>query len=235
MNSLSTILLNLGFEKNKLNNFTVIGLGRFGMAVAIALENLEKSVMAIDKDERKIEEIKVHVSYAKVLDATNIDALRDAGVQDSDVVIVAIGDDVEASVFTTLLAKELGVKLVIARAISACHRKILEKIGADFVVFPEAEYGELLTQKLVLPNIIDFMEVSSGLKIVEIKPPKKFLGKPLEEFLALRDKYDVTLLAIMRGDKILTKPSPQYIVAEEDILYLVGSVEEVNRLVEENS
>ncbi|MDK2872053.1 MAG: trk/ktr system potassium uptake protein [bacterium] len=235
MNSLSTILLNLGFEKNKLNNFTVIGLGRFGMAVAIALENLEKSVMAIDKDERKIEEIKDHVSYAKVLDATNIDALRDAGVQDSDVVIVAIGDDVEASVFTTLLAKELGVKLVIARAISAYHRKILEKIGADFVVFPEAEYGELLTQKLVLPNIIDFMEVSSGLKIVEIKPPKKFLGKPLEEFLALRDKYDVTLLAIMRGDKILTKPSPQYIVAEEDILYLVGSVEEVNRLVEENS
>lgn len=234
MKSFTFRLRELGLDKEKFHQFTVIGLGRFGISVAITLERLGKSVIAIDRDERKVEEIKDYVSYAKVLDSTNINALREAGVQNSDVVIVSIAHDVEASVLTTLLVKELGVKLVISRAISEPHHKILEKIGADFVVFPEKDSGEIIAQKLVVPNIIDYLEISAGTRIFEVEPPNSIIGKSLEE-LSLRRRYALSILAVQRFGEIMPNPNPEFKIQDGDILYIVGKFEDLNHFLSDYS
>lgn len=234
MKSFTFRLKELGLDKESFHQFTVIGLGRFGISVAITLERLGMSVIAIDKDESKVEEIKDYVSYAKVLDSTNINALRDAGVQNSDVVIVSIAHDVEASVLTTLLVKELGVRLVIARAISEPHQKILEKIGADLVVFPEKETGEMIAQKLVVPNIIDYLEISTGTRIFEIEPPNTIINRSLEE-LSLRRRYNLSILAIQRFGEIIPNPSPDIRIQNGDILYIIGNYENLDRFISDYS
>ncbi|HOJ92409.1 MAG TPA: TrkA family potassium uptake protein [Dictyoglomaceae bacterium] len=228
---MKSLSYNFRIEKAKFNQFAVIGLGRFGISVAITLERLGCPVIAIDIDERRVEEVKDFVSYAKVLDSTNINFLREAGIQNADVVIVSIAHDVEASVLATLLVKELGVKYVIARAISEPHKKILEKIGADLVVFPEKELGEYLAQKLVVPNIIDYIEISSNIKIFEIRPTSTMVNKSLED-LDVRKKYNLNVLAIHRGGDIIT-PEPKERIKEGDILYITGTFENLNNFLED--
>ncbi|PMQ01473.1 MAG: potassium uptake system protein [Dictyoglomus sp. NZ13-RE01] len=214
----------------RFHDFGVIGLGRFGSALAITLERLGASVLAIDMDEERVEGIKDYVSYAKVVDATNINALREAGIQNCDVVIIAIANDIQSSVLATLLVKELGVKYVVAKAVNEAHGKILEKIGADLVVYPERQMGEILAQKLVVPNIIDFMELSGNVKVFEVKPTPSMIGKNIES-LQLRRKYSLSILAIHRGGDIIANPHPDEIIREEDILYIVGTLENVNKLL----
>jgi trk system potassium uptake protein TrkA len=227
---MKSLFYKIGLLKERFNQFTVIGLGRFGSTVAIALERLGCSVLAIDDDEEKVEELKDYVSFAKVADATNINALRDAGVQNSDVAIIAIASDIQSSVLATLLVKELGVKYVVAKAVNDAHGKILEKIGADLVVFPEKESAELLAQKLVVPNIIDFMELSANVKIFEVKPNPNLIGKTLDE-LQLRRKYNLSILAIHRGGDIIINPHPDEKIEENDIIYIIGTLENLNKLL----
>lgn len=227
---MKSLFYKMGLSKEKFQQFAVIGLGRFGSTVAITLERLGASVLAIDEDEERVEEIKDYVSFAKVADATNINALRDAGIQNSDVAIIAIANDIQSSVLATLLVKELGVKYVVAKATSDAHGKILEKIGADLVVFPEKESGEFLAQRLVVPNIIDFMELSGNVKIFEVKSNPHLIGKSLDE-LQLRRKYNLSILAIHRGGDIIVNPHPDERIKEEDILYIVGTLDNLNKLL----
>ncbi|MCS7202756.1 MAG: TrkA family potassium uptake protein [Dictyoglomus sp.] len=227
---MKSLFYRIGLTKERFYQFTVIGLGRFGSTVAITLERLGCSVLAIDENEQKVEALKDYVSFAKVADATNINALRDAGVQNSDVAIIAIANDIQSSVLATLLVKELGVKYVVAKAVNDAHGKILEKIGADLVVFPEKESGELLAQRLVVPNIIDFMELSANVKIFEVKPNPHLIGKTLDE-LQLRRKYNLNVLAILRGGDIIINPHPDVRVEQEDILYIVGTLDSLNKLL----
>jgi trk system potassium uptake protein TrkA len=231
MKSLAYKLKKMGIEKAKLSSFAVIGLGRFGVSVALTLERMGYSVIAIDKDESKVEEVKDYVSFARVLDSTNINALREAGVQNVDVAIVSIAHDVESSVLTALLVKELGVKFVIARAISEPHEKILEKIGVDFIVYPERDMGVRLAQRLVAPNIIDYMEFSANIKIFEIEPPESIIGKTVEE-LDLRRKYNLSIFAIQREGKVIGNISPIEKIQRGDILYIIGTFEDMNAFLQ---
>ncbi len=230
MKSLSYRLKKAGLDKTRLNSFAVIGLGRFGVAVATTLERMGFSVIAIDKDESKVGEIKDYVSYAKVLDSTNINALREAGVQNVDVAIVSIAHDVEASVLTALLVKELGVKFVIARAISEPHEKILERIGVDLVVYPERDMGVRLAQRLVAPNVIDYMEFSANIKIFEVEPPESIIGKTIQE-LDLRKNYNLSIIAIQRGSEVIGNINPFDRIQKGDILYIIGTFEDISRFL----
>ena len=212
--------------------FAVIGLGRFGRAVCETLHNLGYEVLAIDKEEKMVnraiaDEIS---SHAFKLDSTEINAIKQAGVLDFDTVIVAIGNYLAESIITTLNLKELGIKSVVAKASSETHRKLLEKVGADYVVFPEMEMGYEVARLLTKPKVIDQFDIGPEHSIVETVVPDKFDGKTIAD-LQIRNKYGLNLLAINSQDKKFTiNPKPSTILKKGRIIVVLGSNQDINRL-----
>ena len=212
--------------------FAVIGLGRFGRAVCETLHNLGYEVLAIDKEEKMVnwaiaDEISFH---AFKLDSTEINAIKQAGVLDFDTVIVAIGNYLAESIITTLNLKELGIKSVVAKASSETHRKLLEKVGADYVVFPEKEMGCEVARLLTKPKVIDQFDIGPEHSIVETVVPDKFDGKTIAD-LQIRNKYGLNLLAINSQDKKFTiNPKPSTILKKGRIIVVLGSNQDINRL-----
>ncbi|ABG52919.1 TrkA-N [Trichodesmium erythraeum IMS101] len=212
--------------------FAVIGLGRFGRAVCETLHNLGYEVLAIDKEEKMVnraiaDEIS---SHAFKLDSTEINAIKQAGVLDFDTVIVAIGNYLAESIITTLNLKELGIKSVVAKASSETHRKLLEKVGADYVVFPEKEMGCEVARLLTKPKVIDQFDIGPEHSIVETVVPDKFDGKTIAD-LQIRNKYGLNLLAINSQDKKFTiNPKPSTILKKGRIIVVLGSNQDINRL-----
>ncbi|NES04319.1 MAG: TrkA family potassium uptake protein [Okeania sp. SIO2F4] len=212
--------------------FAVIGLGRFGRAVCETLHNLGYEVLAIDKEEKKVnlaltDEIS---SHAFKLDSTEINAIKQAGILDFDTVIVAIGNYLAESITTTLNLKELGVKSVVAKASSETHKKLLEKVGADYVVFPEREMGCELARLLTKPGIIDKFDIDPEHSIVEIIVPDKFDGKTIAD-LEIRNKYGLNLLAVSAEDEKFTiNPKLSTILKKGTAIIVLGSNEDINRL-----
>ena len=212
--------------------FAVIGLGRFGRAVCETLHNLGYEVLAIDKEEKKVnlaltDEIS---SHAFKLDSTEINAIKQAGILDFDTVIVAIGNYLAESISTTLNLKELGVKSVVAKASSETHKKLLEKVGADYVVFPEREMGCELARLLTKPGIIDKFDIDPEHSIVEIIVPDKFDGKTIAD-LEIRNKYGLNLLAVSAEDEKFTiNPKLSTILKKGTAIIVLGSNEDINRL-----
>ncbi|NET32828.1 MAG: TrkA family potassium uptake protein, partial [Cyanothece sp. SIO1E1] len=189
--------------------FAVIGLGRFGRAVCLTLHGLGYEVLGIDADEKRVAEILTHqlASHAVQLDSTDPSALKEAGIPDFDTVIVAIGTYIEESVITTLNVKEAGVPHVIAKASSDIHGKLLNRVGADHVIFPEHEMGCELARSLTRPGILERFELDPDHSIVEVGVPPEFDNKTIVE-LDLRNRYGVTLMAVSQGDKFEISPSP---------------------------
>lgn len=177
--------------------FAVIGLGRFGLSVAQTLINQGCEVLAIDENEERVKEISDLVTQAVELDATDEKALKAVGIEDVEVAIVAIGTDMQASILITLLLKEMGVKEVVAKALNARHGRILRKIGADKVIFPEKEMGERIAQTLVTPSVLEQIELSPDHSIMEIVSPKAFIGKTIRN-LDIRAKYGVDIITIKK-------------------------------------
>lgn len=221
-------------------SFAVIGLGDFGMNIARALSRKGFEVLVIDSDETKITQISEEVSQGLVMDATNERALKEAGIQDVDVAIVSVRAD-EAILITQLL-KELGVSRVVVRATSQLQGKILTRIGADRVVFPEREMAERLAQSLSSPKIFDYIELSPEYGVVEIAAPKKLTGKSLKES-RLRKNYGVTVMAIRRKYPVMSKkgtpdfkeeaiisPGADDEIQEGDILVLLGKYEDLSKV-----
>lgn len=206
-------------------------MGRFGAAVARELYSRGNEVLALDSNEDTIQRIKDEVTHAIVGDATEESVLRAVGVRNFDVAIVAIASDIQDSVLVTLLLKELGVKFVIAKAQSALHAKVLDRIGADKVVFPESDMGQRLAQTLSNDSIIDFIELSPDFSIVEIVPPEKWSGKTLAE-LNVRARYGVNVLALRGADgKIITiSPSADQVIHTGDMLIVVGENATIEQL-----
>jgi trk system potassium uptake protein TrkA len=232
-------------ERNMKRQFAVIGLGSFGRKAAITLAEKGAEVMAIDKDREKIEDIKDKVVSAVALDCTAEDELRNIGIADFDTVIVALGEEQEAAILTTALLKNLGVGEVIARAISELYAQILRMVGADKVILIEEQMAEQLAKALVAPQIIENIPLASGHLLVEVIPRKDFIGKRLRD-LNLRGKYGVNVVAIQRKVEVInddgemeTKikindlPGPDDKIAEGETLLVVGSEEEIERLVKE--
>ena len=207
----------------------VIGLGRFGSAVARELEGLGHEVLAIDRDEQRVNDIASDVTHALELDAADEDALRDAGAAEFGTAIVAISSDAEPSIFATMVLKRLGVANVIAKAGSLLHGEILSRVGADRVVFPERETGLRLAHSFSVPNVIDYLDVAPGFGIEKIRPPKAFIGRSLRE-LDLKDKLGITPLALRRGRQVFVNPTRDERIGEDDELIVIGRDDTLDRL-----
>ncbi len=212
-------------------NYGVIGLGRFGTSVALTLTQEGKHVLAIDRDEEKINSIKDYVTSAKQADSTDKDALVEAGIANCDVVVVGIGKEVDASILATLNLKELGVKYVVAKATSDQQGKILAKIGADRVVFPERDTGARLAWQLMSSDVLEFIELSPMYAVREVEVPKQFVGKAIKQ-LHVGTKFNVLVLAIQRGGERMIVPSTDRKFLRDDRITLVGKTEDIKHFAE---
>ncbi|HBQ28406.1 potassium uptake system protein [Peptococcaceae bacterium SCADC1_2_3] len=213
-----------------MKQFAVIGLGRFGSSLARALSRMGYEVLAIDTNEENVNDITDEITYAVQMDALEENALKSTGIRNFDTVIVAIGQDIQASILVTVMLKEMGVKKVIAKAQTELHGKVLEKVGADLVVFPERDMGERLAHTLIAAdNIMDLINLSPDYSIIELKTPPGFIGKTLQE-TALRKEYGITVIAIRRGLEVIISPEAKQVIRENDILVTIGRNEKLKRL-----
>ena len=216
-----------------MKSFAVIGLGRFGMTIARELSSLGHEVLAIDIDEDKVQQVADEVTHAAAGDARKMEVLRALGLRNFDCAVVAMGGDVGNSALVTLNLKELGIPQVVCKAQSHVHRKVLEKIGADRVVFPEYEMGQKVAQGLSSSSVLNFIEFSEDYGIVELTAPKSWHGKTLRE-LDVRNAFHVTIIALRSGETGTLNVSPRADepMREGDNVVALGRSEDINRLSE---
>jgi len=226
--------------------FAVIGLGHFGLHVANFLAQEGGEVIAIDTNENVIEQIKDKVAQAVIADATQEKALRAIGVPDVDAAVVTIRD-MDVSIMTTVILRQIGVSKIIARAQSEIHARVLDEVGASRIIHIENQMAEQLAKQLLAPHILQHMTFPGGYSLVEMKAHKGHTNKTIVE-LDFRKNYNVNIVAIQKripavdenGKSFFkevtnTKPQPDDIIAEDDILVLVGGTEKVNRFLEKES
>lgn len=211
--------------------FAIIGLGRFGSNMAKALHKMGYEVLAVDKSMQKVQEFSDEVTHVVQADTTDENALRAMGILNFDVVVVAIGEDVQSNIMTTLQLKEIGAKYIVATARNNLQAKLLEKIGADRVVSPERDMARRVAYNLASTSVMDYIELSPQFSIVEITIPKAFLNKSLAES-NVRAKYGINVVAIKRDDNLIISPLPSEQLKENDIAVVVGSNDGINRLEE---
>lgn len=214
-----------------MKSFAIIGIGRFGESVAKTLAELGNEVMAIDKSPERIQEISEYVTHAVEADIMDETILKELGLRNFDVIIVSIGSDREASIMATLLAKEVGVKKVIAKAQDEIHGKVLKKVGADKVIFPERDMGTRLAHNLTSNNILDYIELSPDFSILEIKTLKSWVNKSLKD-LQIRNEYGVNVIAIKDGKNINISPIADDIIRENDIIIIIGDAKAIKKVEE---
>lgn len=208
--------------------FAVIGLGRFGGSICRELSGEGMAVLAIDKDEDKVNQFKNIATYSVILDSTDEDALREIGISNFEHVIVAIGENIQASILTTLILKDLGVRNVTVKAQNDLHAKVLHKIGADYVAHPERDMGRRIAHFITSKSILDYLELSDEYSIVEFQVTEQLAGDSLKE-LDIRAKYGITVVAIKRGDEIIVTPSPTDPLRKGDILIVIGENTNINK------
>ncbi len=209
--------------------FIVIGLGRFGTSVAETLYSLGNDVLAVDFDEDVVQNISDKVTHAVQVDANDENSLRALGIRNFDCAVISIGTNIQSSILATLLVKELGVKYVITKATNALHAKVLYKIGANRVVFPERDMGVRVAHNLVSSNILDYIELSPDYSIAEVVSPEEWNNKTLRE-LNIRAQYGINVMAIKRNNDIDVSPSADNMIESGDIIVAIGSIEELNKL-----
>jgi trk system potassium uptake protein TrkA len=206
--------------------FAVIGLGRFGAAMATTLLGLGQDVIGVDSDLERVQFLSDRIPHVLTTNASDPKALREAGVSDVDVAVISIGDDIEASILIVMAVKDMGVKFIVAKAATEVHGRILERLGVDRVIYPEREAAIRMAHTLVVPNVIDYISLSRDFSIIEIPAPPLFLGKSLRQ-IDLRAKHGLTLIAIKRVINGTTttdvSPSADELILDGDILALVGS------------
>ncbi|MBA4494541.1 potassium channel family protein [Paenactinomyces guangxiensis] len=209
--------------------FAIIGLGRFGGSVAKTLSSMGYEVLAVDRNPQRVQDISQIVTHAIEADSTDENALKALGIRNFDVIVVAIGDDIQASIMTTLILKEMGVNKIVVKAQSELHGKVLYKIGADRVVFPERDMGIRVVHNLISPNILDYVELSKDYSIVEIIARDFFHGKTLQE-LDIRARFGCNVMAIKSGEKFNIAPASTDIIHEGDMLVVIGHNDDLKKL-----
>lgn len=220
-------------SKSKDKEYLVIGCGRFGSSVAKKMCQLGNEVMVIDKDEDSINNIAELVTHTAIVDVTEERDLKSIGLGNFDVVIVAISSDIRASIMATVMAKEMGVPKVVCKAKDELQAKVLYKIGADKVVFPERDMGIRLAYNLASENILDQINLDPEYSIMEIVTPQNWVGKTIIE-LNLRAKYDITVLAVKTQSGLKVMPSPNYKMQEKNILIIIGNTDKISDIILEN-
>ncbi|MGG3914489.1 TrkA family potassium uptake protein [Bacillus sp. es.034] len=208
--------------------FVVIGLGRFGGSIVRSLTDQGMEVMAIDHDEDKVNEFSSIASHAVVADSTDESVLKSLGIRNFDHVIVAIGDDIQSSVLTTLMLKEIGVKKITVKAQNDYHEKVLRKIGANQVVHPERDMGRRIAHNIISNNVLDYLELSDEHSIVEIVASERLSGNSLID-LDIRAQFGINIVAIKREKDIIVSPQADEQIRVGDILIVIGADTDINR------
>jgi trk system potassium uptake protein TrkA len=210
----------------------VVGLGRFGASVAEELYQMGHDVLGIDLDEKNVQDMLGHVTYAVKSDATNEAVLKELGISNFDVAVVAIGSDVQASILVTVLLKELGIPFIVARAINEIHGNAIGRVGADKVIYPEQEMGRRLAHTGFDLGVLDYMEVAPNYGITKLRPPDLFVKQTLGQagLGSPRDKYHVAVLAIRRGREHLLAPGRDEEIRPGDILIVAASNNEIAKV-----
>lgn len=202
--------------------FVVIGLGRFGGSIVKELIDQDAHVMAIDISPSKVDEFALIATQAVVADTTDEAALKSLGIQNFEHVIVAIGENIQASILTSLILKEIGVPKITVKAQNDYHEKVLVKIGADRVVRPERDMGIRVANNIVSNNILDYLDLSDEHSIAEIKANERLAGHSIVE-LDVRARYGINIVAIKRGENIVISPKADERIENDDILIMIGS------------
>lgn len=208
--------------------FAVIGLGRFGGSICRELSREGMEVLALDLDEDKVNEYRDIASHAVIADSTDENVLKELGFRNIDHVIVAIGDNIQASMLTTLMLKELGIKTITVKAQNDYHEKILNKIGADQVVHPERDMGKRIAHNIISNNILDYIELSDDHSVVEVKAGSKMGGKTLLD-LDIRAEYGCNVVAIKREKDVIVSPMATEEIKESDVLIVIGADKDISR------
>ncbi|HYF92174.1 MAG TPA: TrkA family potassium uptake protein [Symbiobacteriaceae bacterium] len=207
----------------------VLGLGRFGSSVARTLQSLGHEVLGIDGNPDLVEMLSPDVTHAVTCDVTDEDSLRSLGLRNFDCAVVAIGHDVQASIMATVILKEIGVPKVVAKAAGDLHGRVLSKVGADKVVYPERDMGARVAHMLLTGSITDFIELSPEHTIMEMVAPAKMIGKSLRD-LNLRARYGINVMALKTGEQINAAPHATDVVRQGDVLVLLGANDGMRRL-----
>lgn len=228
-------------EKEKI--YAIFGLGTFGLEVCRVLSDKGLKVIAVDKDEKLVSKVKDSVMQAVLLDSTDEEALRNASLQDVDMAVVAIGDNMEGNILTTILLKKIGVPYIVARAISDTHAQVLKQIGATEVINLELEQGQRVANRIIAPDIVDIIPISADQALAELRISKDFIGKTLGQ-LDLRKKYGVNIVSVRRTDididemgnprrkEFVFSPKPTDVLNVNDILIVLGGTKDIDRVKE---
>ncbi len=213
-----------------MKSFCIIGLGKFGQTLAETLARAGAQVMIIDTDGDKVTAMADIVTNAVIGDPANESVLRAAGITDYECAIVCLTTNINANILLTIMLKEAGIKKVVARALNEGHRRVLERIGADMIVFPEHDMGEKLAYMLIKDNVTDYIEFS-GYKIIELNVPAGWIGKDLVE-LELRQRYSTNVIAVSRADGTVdVSPTPTRVFVKGDRVSVIGADQDIERLI----
>lgn len=212
-----------------MSEFAVIGMGRFGRSVAATLCQLGHRVLAIDENEDSLRRIADGVTHAVQLDSTDAEALKGVGIANMDAVVVAIGAAIQESILTTLILKELGCKKIVAKALDDLQGKVLERVGADVVIYPERDMGVRIAHTLSAPGVLDYIEISPTFSIEELSVPDRLVGQTLGR-LDLKARFGVSVLLIRRDSQLLISPDPETGLQAGDVLVVVGENRQLTRL-----
>ncbi|SDT21082.1 trk system potassium uptake protein TrkA [Paenibacillaceae bacterium GAS479] len=208
--------------KGKGSQFCVIGLGRFGSSLAKELVHLGHEVLGIDRSEELVDDMSSLLTHTVCADSTDEEALRSLGIRNFDCCIVAIGGDIQASIMTAILVKDCGVKKVVVKAVTELHGRVLEKLGADRVIYPERDMGIRVAHQLVSPNLLDYIELSSDYSVAELSVPQCLSGKTLAD-IDPRKRYGCSIVAVNKPNGVIIAPKAEQVLEEKDIMVIIGT------------
>lgn len=217
-------------EKEK-SQFAVIGLGKFGAAVARELSQQGKEVLAVDINEEAVKSVHEFTTHGVVCDASDEQALSAIGIKNFDCVLVCMGSNMQASILTTLICKEQGAPYVVAKAVGKKHKQVLTKIGADLVIEPDEEMAHKIAVQLACPHVNDIMELSKNFTIAEAEVPERWEDRTLVD-IDLRRRYGVTLLVIKSGEKVTASPSGDSMLRKGDSIVIGGGNGEIKKFID---
>lgn len=208
--------------------FAVIGVGRFGYALAVELENSGYEVYAIDKNKERIEDIAPHVTHAVQADPSDEAVFDELGLENVDAILIGIGRDLPAAIMVCMLAKQNHVPYVLAKASEPIHGKILERIGADSVIFPEDDMGVRVAHRLISHNVLDYIELSDEYDMSNTLVPEQWIGKSISD-LNIRAKYGLNIVAVRSGDNMTVSPGAKYVFIPHDVMIVIARTNDLVR------
>ena len=213
--------------KNK--TIAVIGLGRFGTTIAKLLASMNHEVLGVDIDPEVVQKISPYITHAIVADTTDEEAIKALALSQFDMVIVAIGDNVQANLMTSMLLKEMHIPKIVAKAENTLQGKMLSKIGVDQVIYPEFDMAQRLAQSLTREHVMDYLQLSKSVSLIEINMPLFMVGSCLKES-NLREKYNLNAVGIRRGDDLEVPPNPTTVLSADDKLLIIGNNSDLDAL-----